>query len=338
MFNDFFSVAKRIKRKHQEDKVYFPKRFTVPKEGYNIDKETSDKEHGIVFYVPKEENLFNPYCRTLLDNQSERDKAARIIDRVHGVKLLKEPDRWCVFPESETVAIEIPLTRYENDRYEDLIVQEIGHVSWYKAVFHVDKEVYEESLSEVNIKQVIQKVEVNSLPRWKKPTRYWDQDFKGVIEVPGTIFCSEQALIKKVKKYFKNQGYTPEIVHTKDVSRTVRDKIGCSVFRRFQPPRWSYIPREEGEAEEKFWNGLECRNQWVYQSLYTIWTGEAAVPDSEYRERVYYSGPERHFNRDEYFNEVFNCYEEPYCQVIADVQEVEEEPLEVEVDEDAETW
>jgi acetoacetate decarboxylase len=73
--------------------------------------------------------------------------------------------------------------------------------------------------------------------------------------------------------------------------------------------------------------------------LYTIWAGEAAVPDSEYRERVYYAGPEKHFNRDEYFNEVYNCYAEPSCQVIPDEEEVEEEPLEVNTeDEDEEVW
>ena len=361
MFNDFYSVAKRIKRKHLEDKVYFPKRFKVPKEGYEYTvSELETPQEGIVFLVPEEEEYFTPLSQEiyfsleeeeeeyellpdqvlkLLENPVELHKAADIIDRVHGVKPLKNPDRWCVFPESETVEIEIPLTKYVNERYEELVIQEIGHVSWYKAVFHVDKRVYEESLTGVHIKQVIRKVETRGLPRWKAPARHWDQDFKGIIEVPGTIFCSEQALIKKVHKYFRRQGYTPEIVHTKDISRTDRDNIGCSVLRRHQPPHWSYTPIPRGEEEEKAWNGLECRNQWVFQSLYTIWAGEAAVPDSEYRERVYYAGPEKHFNRDEYFNEVYNCYAEPSCQVIPDVEEVEEEPLEVYTeDEDEEVW
>jgi hypothetical protein len=340
MFGDFYAISKRIKRKHQEDKVFFPKRYTVPREGYNIDKETSEKERGIVFYVPKDEDYFDPYCRTLIDNHSERDKAARIIDRVHGVKLLRNPARFCVLPESETVEIEIPLTKYENDYYKEVVVQEIGHVAWHKATFYVDKKVYEESLVEVTVKQVLQKLDSTSRPRWKPKTRYWDQDYRGTLEVPGTIFCSEKDLIKKVKKYFKWQGYTPEIVHTKDVSHTVRDNIGCSVFRRHQPPRWTYNRTAEDEEGDAIWNGLESRNQWVFQSLYTIWAGEAAVPGSEYRERVYYAGPARHFNRDEYFNEVFNCYEEPYCQeIVADFQEEEEEPVQVEVvDEEAEAW
>ena len=87
MFNDFHLIAKRIKRKHQEDKVYFPRRYTVPKVGYTIDRETSEKEKGMVFYDPKEEDYFNPYCEELVDDPLALDKASRIVDRVHGVKL-----------------------------------------------------------------------------------------------------------------------------------------------------------------------------------------------------------------------------------------------------------
>ena len=114
-------------------------RYThVPQEGYGINQETSEKEKGIVFYVPKEEEYFDPADLRLLYDPLEVYKAGLIVDRVHGVKRLKEPDRWCVLPESETVTVEVPLTEYQDfGEYGKEVVQELGHVAWHKAYFHV---------------------------------------------------------------------------------------------------------------------------------------------------------------------------------------------------------
>ena len=314
MFNDFHAIAKRIKLRHKEDRTYFPPSKTVPKEGYRIDK--NSKEKGIVFYVPLDEEYFNPAKRTLLTDPLELYKAGLIVDKVHGIKRLKEPKRWCVLPKDETVTVEVPLTEYKNSEYDREVVQEIGHVAWYKAYFHVDNRVYEENKAYVNIKQVLQKVESKRLPRWRPQHRYWNIEFIGAIEIPGTVFCTERELIKNLK--YKS-GDKPEIVHQKDVSHTRIDKIGCSVFRRNQPPYWIFRQQEEKE-EDNIWDGLENRNQWVYSSLYSIWAGENTVEDTDYRERVYWTGPARHFDRDEYFQ----CNYPPHCVDIVDIEETED--------------
>ena len=325
--NHYHSVAKRIKTKHEQDKAYLHKWQTVPKQGYTIDKDTAEKEKGIVFYVPEEEEYFHPDNKKLLNDPFKIYKAGLIVDRVYNIKRLKEPDRWCVFPKSETVVVEVPLTKQDDYGYRNQAIQEIGHVAWHKATFYVDKESFQEKFEDVEVKQVLSKVYSKGLPRWKKKTRYWDDDFVGYIEVPGTIFCTEQALIKKIK-YFQNQGYTPEVVHTRDISHTVRDTIGCSILRRHQPPAWTYnrpYNSTENEERNKIWNGLENRNQWVFQSLYTIWAGEEAVPDNDHRERVFWTGPTRFHNCDDYFK----CYYEPYCQDTVKIEE-EVEPSVVE--------
>ena len=59
----------------------------------------------------------------------------------------------------------------------------------------------------------------------------WDVEFIGAIEIPGTVFCTEQKVIKKLKFVC---GDKPEVVHQTDVSHTTRG-TGCSVFRRNQP-------------------------------------------------------------------------------------------------------
>ena len=253
MFNNSYNITKRTKLRHEQDKAYLPKQQTVPKQGYTIDRNTAEKEKDIVFYVPEEEEYFNPGDRRLLKDPLEVYKAGLIVDRVHNIKRLKEPERWVTLPESETVVFEVPLTKYEDYYYKDEVIQEIGHVAWHKAYFYVDKESFPEKSEDVYVLQVLSKVEKKGLPRWKSKNRYWDEDFIGYIKVPGTIFCTEQALIKKIK-YFRQQGYTPEIVHTRDVSHTERDTIGCSIFRRHQPPNWTYN-RASNEESNKSWNG-----------------------------------------------------------------------------------
>ena len=325
-------INKRIKLRHTEDKTFFPKKYAVPQEGYDIDQETSEKEKGIVFYVPKEEEYFDPADLRLLYDPLEVYKAGLILDRVHGVKRLKAPDRWCVLPKSETVTVEVPLTEYKDyGEYGEEVVQELGHVAWYKAYFHVDHRVYDETQVDVGIRQVLHKVEVKRLPRWKTNTvrnRPWNVESIGEIEIPGTVFCTEHKVIKKLKFV---KGDKPEVVHQTDVSHTTRG-TGCSVFRRSQPPTCVY-PAEQ--PTDKIWNGLQNRNQWVFSSLFNIWTGEESVSDNygnQWKERVYWTGPAQYYQRNEYLQ----CHYPPYCVNI--VEEVAEEEEHIEVDEDSTVW
>ena len=246
-------------------------------------------------------------------------KAGLIVYKVNNIKRLAEPNRWCVLPEIETVTIEVPLTEYKVCSYGKEVVQELGHVAWHKAYFHVDKKVYEPKEVDVEVRQVLQKVSSKSLSRWRPKTRYWNDKFIGTIEVPSTVFCTERHVIKKLKFC---GGDTPEIVHKRDVSQVKRDTIGCSVFRRHQSPNWTYHTRPEDEESDKIWNGLESRNQWVYKSLYTIWAGEQEVQGLGYqwRERVYWTGPVRHLDRDEYL-----CHHYLYCtDTVEDIEDDEE--------------
>jgi hypothetical protein len=172
MYNSRTLINKRIKLRHNEDKAYIQPKYTVPKEGHIKNKHSP--EGGIVFYKPSETEYFNPKKKPR-DNL-ETYKAGLVVDKVYGIKRLKDPKRWCVLPESETVTIEVPLTKFEYNEYEKEVVQELGHVAWYKACFHVDKWVYEESQEDISVRQVLQKVE-KRLPRWRTPTRYWDVEY-----------------------------------------------------------------------------------------------------------------------------------------------------------------
>ena len=304
------AYRKRKTQRHLQDKAYFEPVYKVPKGGFGLSLNTPVDE-GICFLRPSQTEYFNPKKKPReqlsLQRNTETCKAALIVDKVHNIKRLKDPERWCVFPKSETVTVEIPLTDYVHNEYKKKVVQEIGHVAWHKAYFYVDKEAYDEVLEEVEIEQVLLKVEEKSLPRWRPRTRYWNVDFIGAIEVPGTVFCTERDLIKKLK--FK-RGEKPTILHKRDVAKVERDTFGCSVLQRHQPPSWTYGTTPETESVDKIWNGLESRNQWVYTQLYSIWVGEEQVqdPDQQWRERVYWTGPVRHTDRDE-----FLCHYYPFC-------------------------
>ena len=102
------------------------------------------------------------------------------------------------------------------------------------------------------------------------------------------------------------------------------------MFRRHQPPVWTYHRQPEEEENDKIWNGLEDRNQWVFSSLYHIWAGEERQPGDDWRERVYWTGPARHYQRNQYLE----CHFPPYCVVVED----EVEPEDIEVDEDSTAW
>jgi len=306
----------------------------VPKGGHPIDKDVPEEDN--VFYETKDTEYFNPFDCTNLDSEKnplEVYKAGLIVDNIN-VKRLTNPKRWCVLPKSLTVIREVPLTVYKNFTFEDL-VQEVGHVSWHKSYYYVDKSINLECKTPIAVTQVLSKVEAKSLPRWKPRNRYWDVEFVGSIEIPGTVFCTERDLIKELglgsKKRKWIRGVKPEIVHQRDVAHTSRDTTGCSILRRHQPPNWTYHSSPDEEQKDIIWNGLESRNQWIYTSLYSIWAGEEAVSDTDaYRERVYWTGPARHFDRDEFFQ----CYYEPYCHNVVEVEDIEEE-AEVEETEDS---
>ena len=103
------------------------------------------------------------------------------------------------------------------------------------------------------------------------------------------------------------------------------------MFRRNQPPGWKYFRQPAEENNDKIWNGLEDRNQWVFSSLYHIWAGEERQPGDDWRERVYWTGPAQYYQRNEYFE----CHYPPHCVVVV---EEEEEPEDIVVDEDEEVW
>jgi hypothetical protein len=299
---------------HHDDKRYIPICSTTPKGGYP----TEGDNKGFCFYDPSETEYFNPKKDPV--DELERYKTGLIVDKVHNVKRLAEPKRWCVLPETETVTVEVPLT-YHDWQYEKEVVQELGHVAWYKAYYHLDKEVYQEAEVEISVKQVLQKVERNQLPRWRPRNRYWDVEIIGYAEVPGTIFCTERELLKK-KKYWS--GPEIQVLHYSDVARTRRDNIGCSIFRRHQPPSWArFSPRtdEVNQQNNEIWAGLEFRNQWIYKSLYTIWAGEHTQSANGYdwTERVLWTGPARIYNSEEYLK----CNHPPHCVVIPDNEESE---------------
>ena len=324
--------VKRLKAERKRDYNLLPI-FQVPKGGYRIEEESSKVEKGIVFYVPKEEEYFNPKKRTLLYDPLEVYKAGLVTDRVHNVKRLKEPLRWCVLPKSETVTVEVPLTEWKHTSYKKEVVQELGHVAWHKAYYHVDNRIFEESTTNITVKQVVKKLNDKSLPRWKPRNRAWDEEFFGAVEVPGTVFCTEQKLIKQLKYV---RGEKPEVVHQTEIAHTVGDNIGCSIFRRNQPPVWQrFVQTEEDQVADTIWNNQTDRKQWIYSSLYNIWTGEESVPDRDWRERVYWTGPARHFDRNKYLQ----CHYPPHCVDIVEVEEEEEEPLaEAVIGENEEAW
>ena len=298
---------------HQDDKRYIPISYSTPKEGY----QTIYGSEGYSFNDTSETEYFNPKKDPV--DELERYKAGLIVDKVNNVKRLAAPKRWCILPEVETVTVEVPLT-YFDCVYEKEVVQELGHVAWYKAYYHLDNAVYEEAEVEISVKQVLQKVERYRAPRWRRrKNKYWDTEFIGYSEVPGTIFCTQRELLKK-KKYWS--GPEIQILHYSDVAHTRRDNIGCSIFRRHQPPSWTHFsPASDAINQEnnKIWAGLENRNQWVYKSLYTIWAGENTRSDNGYNwtEQVLWTGPRREYNSEEYLK----CNHPPHCVVIPDDEE-----------------
>jgi hypothetical protein len=304
---------KRIKLRHEQDRVYVEPTYLTPQEGfeyYDLNDPYGDGpfyDEGILFDEgdPSEWEPFNP--RVEPRNELETYKAGLIIDKVHNIKRLKEPARWCILPYEDTVAVEVPLTKQGQYDYWPEVTQELGHVAWLAVTLHVDKEIYEEKQVDIKTKQVLVKWSERTARYKRQPRLYWDSEYTADIEVPRTVFCTERWLIDKLKYW---RGYPKiEIVHHTAIAHTERDNIGCSIFRRHQPPGWTYWnPTPKEQRVEKEWNGLEGRNQWIYQSLFTIWAGEADHPVYENcRERVYWCGPKRQHDINEYFEYVHPC-------------------------------
>ena len=112
--------------------------FPVSTEGHPIKEENVVPVESIVYHDYEETEQFNPYF--ISPDPLEQYKYGLQVDKLSGVKRLKDPKRWCVLPVSETTVYEVPLPA--EDEEEHNIVQVQGHVAWSKATYYVDKEVY----------------------------------------------------------------------------------------------------------------------------------------------------------------------------------------------------
>jgi hypothetical protein len=304
-------IAKRRKLNDTEDKYYLQPLFTTGKEGFTVleDKEQVD---SFVFHEPKEQEYFSPFLP--IEDPVEQYKSGLKVDKLSGVKRLKDPKRWCVLPLSETKLFEVPLTPKEQViRYK--VTQEIGHVAWYKAVFYVDKNTYEENTVEVEVEQVLKKVDLCRVPRWRQRNTSWSIKEFGVVEVPRTVFCTETETIKKLKFF---NGTRPDIVHHNTVAKTTGDNRGCSIFRKHIPPcginPWGQSPPGVVARDKAILAGFENRTQWIHNSLYKIWAGEEEEGSWD---RPLWTGPARHFDPVNFFQ----CHYSPYCDRVDEVEE-----------------
>jgi hypothetical protein len=271
------------------------------------DKEQVD---SFVFHEPEEQEYFSPFLQ--VEDPVEQYKSGLKVDKLTGVRRLKDPKRWCVLPLSETIKCEVPLTSKDSSL---LVTQEIGHVAWYKAVFYVDKNTYEETTVEVQVEQVLKKIGLTRLPSWKKQNTSWNlQDF-GVVEVPHTIFCTERETLKKLKYYRTSTGTRPDILHQNTVAHTEGDNRGCSIFRQHINP-WGKDSPGTSKRKSTIWGGFENRTQWIHNSLNTIWAGEE---EASLWDRPFWTGPARHFNSVDFFK----CHYSPYCDRVEEEAKAE---------------
>lgn len=95
-------------------------------------------QESIVYHDYEETEQFNPYF--ISPDPVEQYKYGLQVDKLSGVKRLKDPKRWCVLPVSESTVHEVPLTPEDEQEYNILQIQ--GHVAFSKATYYVDKEVY----------------------------------------------------------------------------------------------------------------------------------------------------------------------------------------------------
>jgi hypothetical protein len=137
---------KRRKVAHTDGEGYLlDSWFPETTEGRPIKKE-SDVQDSIIYHDYEETEPFNPYF--ISPDPLEQYKYGLQVDKLSGVKRLKEPKRWCVLPVSETTVQEVPLTFEDEEEYN--IVQIQGHVAFSKATYYVDKQVYPTKIATVH--------------------------------------------------------------------------------------------------------------------------------------------------------------------------------------------
>jgi hypothetical protein len=206
-------IAKRRKLNSTEDKYYIEPLFQVPQEGHPVE-EAGLPVDSFVFHTYKETEYFHPYVR--VKNQLERYKRGLLVDKLSGVKRLKDPKRWCVLPLAETTVVEVPLVVQEQ-KHSYKVTQELGHVAWYKAVFYVDPFSYESEKVEVEVEQVLEICrKPSAVPYWKPNRRLpWNAKEFDVVEIPPIVFCTEKEVLKKFKFL---RGPEPSIVHKKRIA------------------------------------------------------------------------------------------------------------------------
>ena len=191
--------AKRRKTKDTEDKYYLDPIYITPKEGY------PSKDTSIIFEEPEEQEYFSPF--TQVSDPVEQYKIGLKVDKLAGVKRLKDPNRWCVLPLAETTRFEVPLTPDRTIPWVDYeVVQELGHVAWFKAVYHVDQQTYKPQTVTVEVVQVLKKIRTSPfsdvpivLPTWKKQNTPWNLIHFNKIEIPSTVYCFDKEVLLKLK-------------------------------------------------------------------------------------------------------------------------------------------
>ena len=112
--------------------------YLLTSKGHLIKKENAVPVECIVYHDYEEAEQFNPYF--ISPDPLEQYKYSLQVDKLSGVKRLKDPKRWCVLPVSESTVYEVPLAEEDEEEYN--IVQIQGHVAFIKATYYVDKKMY----------------------------------------------------------------------------------------------------------------------------------------------------------------------------------------------------
>lgn len=121
----------------------------VPNPGHLINVKEEESVESFVFHDYEEEERFNPYF--ISPEPLVQYKYGLQVDKLSGVKRLKDPKRWCVLPVSESTVYEVPLV---DDEDESTLIQVEGHVVFSKATYYVDKQVYRTKIVTVNTAEV----------------------------------------------------------------------------------------------------------------------------------------------------------------------------------------
>jgi hypothetical protein len=240
-------IAKRRKLNSTEDKYYLEPLFQVPQEGFPVE-EAGLPVDSFVFHELEEQEYFNPLRLVEYEDEdsvTEADplevyKSGLLVDKLSGVKRLTDPKRWCVLPLVETTVVEVPLVVQEQ-KHSYKVTQELGHVAWYKAVYYVDRFLYESQEVEVQVDQVFKKFrKPSAVPYWKPNRRLpWNAKEFDKVEIPPTVFCTDKEVLKKFKFL---RGPEPSIVHQKRVALNSLYNIWAGDKNKNGRPFWKTGP------------------------------------------------------------------------------------------------